>query len=113
MATRLLCLLLAFWLLVPAPAWGILADGTLIGERGATGIADPTFGSFLPNDVGSDGAARFRVPIAVPPGTGGMQPELALSYSSFVSARRPPLAAGRRRRACGGVAIGWRGRGGA
>src|SRR5262245_39444210 len=40
------------------------------------------------------GAATYSYPIAVPPGRGGMAPQLALSYSSSGALR-------------GGIAVGW------
>jgi len=78
------------WILVV----GIVALGTPAG-------ALPTDGSTLPNDrgltasstPGADGvtadvftgAANFQVPIELPAGTGGVSPELGLSYSSAFS----------------------------
>ena len=42
-------------------------------------VAGVTAGSF---DVDQNGAANYSIPIAVPPGIAGMEPKLALSYSS-------------------------------
>ena len=44
-----------------------------------TSTAGATAGSFAVNDMG---AAQYSVPIAIPPGIAGMQPSIALSYSS-------------------------------
>src|SRR5258705_13692779 len=41
---------------------------------------DPTLAERIVSE--STGAAALRIPIAVPPGPGGLAPELALTYSS-------------------------------
>jgi RHS repeat-associated protein len=46
------------------------------------------------HEVDESGAARYTIPITVPPGRQGMQPKLALSYSSRNAVR-------------GGIAVGW------
>ncbi len=60
-------------------------DSTLLMERGETGLSGTGNGSSDPLTVGADGSANYSVPIRVPAGTGGMQPNLALTYSSHSS----------------------------
>lgn len=56
------------------------------GAWGASGV-NPTPGSTEAQfNVTSDGAATYAVPIRVSPGTAGMEPKLALSYSSRAGA---------------------------
>jgi RHS repeat-associated protein len=69
-------------LLLPGSAIGISDGSTLVGERGATGIHVPSAGSGAASADRLTGAAAFSYPIAVPPGTGGMQPSVRLQYSS-------------------------------
>ena len=77
----LLALLLSEQLLIPPSAWALAADGsTLAGDRGVQPAAG-ALAAALPADLFS-GAATHRIPIELPQGTGGMTPELALSYSS-------------------------------
>ena len=57
--------LVALSLLIALPAY---AD--LVGKIDATFAVAPS------------GAATYQIPITVPPGTAGMQPELSLSYDS-------------------------------
>lgn len=79
----------------------VLASSTIanitVSGSGSTGTSDaplpvviavphlgnPDAGS-LPGslNVGQDGAASYSIALAVPPGTGGMEPKLSLSYSS-------------------------------
>ncbi len=77
----LLVLCLCAQLLVPPSAWALAADGsTLAGDRGV----QPDTGALaaaLPADLFS-GAATHRIPIELPPGTGGMSPALTLAYST-------------------------------
>jgi hypothetical protein len=76
-----LALLLSEQLLIPPSAWGLAADGsTLAGDRGVQPAAG-ALAAALPADLFS-GAATHRIPIELPPGTGGMTPELTLTYSS-------------------------------
>ena len=76
-----LALLLSEQLLIPPAAWGLASDGsTLAGDRGVQPDAGALAGA-LPADLFS-GAATHRIPIELPPGTGGMTPELTLAYST-------------------------------
>lgn len=76
---------IAAWLSFAAPlvansAYALPSDGsTLASDRGAVGSA-AVEGSVEP-DLAS-GAATWSLPIDVPPGAGGLTPELALRYSS-------------------------------
>jgi len=82
---RILSWALVVLLLVPWPAWGegpYTDLSTLPTDRGSLGLADPSMGALGPEDVGANGVLRFSFPIEVLPGTGGMQPKVALSYSS-------------------------------
>jgi YD repeat-containing protein len=60
-----------------SPTWGSLAAGGTQGEFSVT----------------NDGAATYRLPIAVPPGRAGIQPEIAFTYNS--------------RRGNGPLGVGW------
>jgi RHS repeat-associated protein len=55
---------------------GVLSAAALLAEHEAVGSVG---GSFA---VGGDGAANYAVPIKIPKGTSGVEPQLALSYSS-------------------------------
>ncbi len=61
---------LLVWISILIPLW-IKAQGTDFGF---------TSGQF---SVTESGSATYQIPLQVPPGSGGIQPELALSYSSF------------------------------
>ena len=50
--------------------WVFPANAQLVGVTDGAPSVDPT------------GAANFRIPLTVPPGRGGLQPELALLYHS-------------------------------
>jgi hypothetical protein len=59
------------------PAWSATHPPTL--PRVPTVSAGTVAGSFA---VGSDGAATYRMPLRVPPGRAGLEPQLALQYDS-------------------------------
>ncbi|MCH8911075.1 MAG: VCBS repeat-containing protein [Chloroflexi bacterium] len=87
-ASRLLALILCQQLLIPASAAGAFSEGsisngsTLIGARGSAGIHGTGRAFSAASADSFTGAARHSVPILAPPGTGGMTPSLAVSYSS-------------------------------
>lgn len=60
-------------------ALGLLGFSALQPAQAQTTVAGNVPGEFA---ISPMGAATYRVPIAVPPGVGGMEPKLALSYSS-------------------------------
>ena len=73
---------MAWLLLVLIPQKGGDGPPNLLGGQptppvaGLVGAVDATF------DVNSSGASTYNFPIKVPPGTGGMQPRISISYSS-------------------------------
>jgi len=80
--SRLLAVILTVLLVPPPAAWAV-TDGSTIGSaRGAIGLTSPGPGVQASHQVLPDGSASFRFPIPVPPATGGMQPDIELSYRS-------------------------------
>ncbi len=73
------------------PIWLMGAAGVALGAllpfSGASASL-PTYGTTVPGasagsfEAGADGSVRYSLPIAVPVGGAGMQPQLAFSYSS-------------------------------
>ena len=58
-----------------APAFSLLLLAAAVFPAGAGVGRTPGFAS-----VSEDGEALYTIPIALPPGTNGMTPELALAY---------------------------------
>ncbi len=69
--------------MTPLQASAVTDGSTNIGDRGGSGR--PEQGSTAPSAAAADpfsASANFSLPIAVPPGAGGLTPSVALSYSS-------------------------------
>ncbi|MFQ5697874.1 MAG: SpvB/TcaC N-terminal domain-containing protein, partial [Myxococcota bacterium] len=76
-------LVLTLELLVPGGARSAAVDGsTLLAERGSVGVVSPASGVARAASDPFTGAAMLPVPIALPPGTGGLTPAVSLRYSS-------------------------------
>lgn len=84
---RVLTWWLVVQLLLPVQEIQAFSDGsTLLINRGSTGKTGLTGGGGTATTDPFTGAATFSLPIAISPGTGGMQPEIVLRYSSSARA---------------------------
>ena len=67
----------------PVPVFAQTEPSTPTILRGATGLEASDDDRVVAFSVPFDGAARFAIPLELPPGTGGIAPRLSLRYSTL------------------------------